>query len=252
MCNKSDSFLCNRCKSARYCSKSCQQADWPTHKLLCANFSTFDPSSRPSNDHIQAILFPVEDKKPKIVWLHCKWNDDDEDERYQFAEFEPFFGPDTLTGRLLIQYNPVLKRKLSDTICITHRETFLVDGSKANRSIASITALEPERWHHDWRGTIIAYGMIGLDYNETTYRDLSMNDFRHITDFFLSHNSDPSPVTQQPVGTKVEGVRINCLGDQKMLNRPHFEAVEVYSTDPIFSKHDTSDIANRIGLPVFT
>lgn len=37
-----------------------------------------------------------------------------------------------------------------------------------------------------------------------------------------------------------------------MLNKPNFEAVEVPSTDAIFSEHDTSDIAERIGLPIFT
>jgi hypothetical protein len=35
-----------------------------------------------------------------------------------------------------------------------------------------------------------------------------------------------------------------------MLNKPHFEAVEIVSIDAIFSKHNTSDIAKRIGLPV--
>jgi hypothetical protein len=37
-----------------------------------------------------------------------------------------------------------------------------------------------------------------------------------------------------------------------MFNKPHFEVVEIPSTDPIFSKHDISDIAKRIGLPIFT
>jgi hypothetical protein len=50
----------------------------------------------------------------------------------------------------------------------------------------------------------------------------------------------------------VKGVKINCIGDQKVFNKPHFEAVEVSLTDPIFSSYDTSDIAKRIGLPVFT
>lgn len=50
----------------------------------------------------------------------------------------------------------------------------------------------------------------------------------------------------------MKGVRINCLGDVKMLKRPPFEEIELPSTDRIFTKHDTSDIADRIGLPIFT
>ncbi|KAF2812289.1 uncharacterized protein BDZ99DRAFT_383671 [Mytilinidion resinicola] len=80
-----------------------------------------------------------------------------------------------------------------------------------------------------------------------------MNDFRHIADYFLTYGYIPAPATQQqPKGINVKGVKINCLGDQKMLHKPPFEAVEVSATDPIFSAHDTSDIAKRIGLPIFT
>lgn len=77
-------------------------------------------------------------------------------------------------------------------------------------------------------------------------------DFRHIADFFLSYGYKPKPATQQTSDIKVKGVRINCIGDRKMFNKPYFEAVEVSSTDSIFSEHDTSDIAECIGLPIFT
>ncbi|OMP83424.1 hypothetical protein BK809_0004805 [Diplodia seriata] len=79
-----------------------------------------------------------------------------------------------------------------------------------------------------------------------------MNDFRHVTDYFRSCGYEAAPATEQSTGGKLKGVRINCVGDQELLKRPHFEAVEILSTDPIFSKHDTSDIAQLIGLPVFT
>src|SRR5882762_8668148 len=68
------------------------------------------------------------------------------------------------------------------------------------------------------------------------------------TDYSLSYGYIPGPATQQ----SVKGVKINCIGDQKMSNKPNFEAVEIPSTDPIFSTHDTSDITKRIGFPIFT
>ena len=251
VCNKFDARLCNQCKSARYCSTACQHADWPTHKLLCAIFSRFDASSRPTDEHFQAILFPVDGRKPKVVWLHCKWCDNDDDGRYQYAEVSSFLGPDAFPRRAPIQYNPVLKRGLSDTVYVSYRDTFLIDGSKANSSIAGITSTKPGQYH-DWRGPIIAYGKVGLGIDQTACKDLDMTDFRHIADYFLSYGYKPTPATQQTTGKKVKGVKINCVGDCKMFNKPHFEAVEVSSTDPIFSEHDTSDIAERIGLPIFT
>lgn len=250
VCNKSNTRLCNRCKSARYCSTTCQSADFPTHKLLCAVYSTFDTSSRPTDEHFQAILFPPGDNKPKVVWLKCKWYDDDSG-RYQLPQTGSFLGPDACGSHTPILYNPVLKRKLSDTICVCYRDTFLIDGSTTNNSIASITATKSGQYH-DWRGPIIAYGMIGLGVNQTDCRDIDMNDFRHITDYFLWYNSEHTPATQPSPGAKVEGVKINCLGDRKMFSKPYFEAVEVSSTDPIFSGYDTSEIAKRVGLPIFT
>lgn len=255
LCNKTDAHFCMRCKSISYCSKACQKNDWPTHKLLCATFSSFDSLSRPSNESFRAILFPVEDKKLKLIWLHCTWrsSDDDKDGRdtYQNPEVTPFIGPNACERDAPIQYNPVLKRKLSDTIYVCHQDSFLIDGSTANNSVATIMATTAGQ-KHDWRGPIIAYGRVGLGNDPTICRDLDMNDFRHITDYFLSYNTKPAPAPQQPLDTMIKGVKINCVGDQKMFNKPHFEAVEVSSNDLIFSEHDTSDIAQRIGLPIFT
>ena len=255
LCNKADAHRCQRCKSSSYCSKSCQQIDWSTHKLLCATFSSFDSSSRPSNESFRAILFPVDDKNPKLVWLRCTWrrfgDDEDDADAYQKPEVTSFLGPDACERDAPIQYNPVLKRKLSDTIYICHRDSFLVDGSKTNNSIAGIMTTTAGQ-KHDWRGPVIAYGKVGLNNDPTFCRDLDMNDFRHIADYFLSYNANPAPASQKPLGPKIKGVRINCVGDQKRFDKPHFEAVEVFLTDLIFSDHDTSDIADRIGLPIFT
>ncbi|KAF1981305.1 hypothetical protein K402DRAFT_342719 [Aulographum hederae CBS 113979] len=50
----------------------------------------------------------------------------------------------------------------------------------------------------------------------------------------------------------IKGVKINCLGDEKVFGKPHFEAVEVPLSDSIFFTHRTSPIAERIGIPIFT
>jgi hypothetical protein len=60
------------------------------------------------------------------------------------------------------------------TVYVCHRDTFLVDGSKANNSIAGITATKPGQYH-DWRGPIIAYGKVGLGIDQTACKDLDMN-----------------------------------------------------------------------------
>ena len=185
------------------------------HKLLCAIFASFDASKRPTDEHFRAILFPVDDRKPRVVWLHGKWLDDDEDGRYQSPDIGFLLGPDAFAKHAPIQYNPVLKRALLDTIYVCYRDTFLADGSKANDSIAAITATKPGQ-HHDWQGPVVAYGMAGLGINQAACKDLNMTDFRHVADYFLSYNSKPIPASSQQTTSKtVSGVRINCLGDLK-------------------------------------
>jgi hypothetical protein len=53
------------------------------------------------------------------------------------------FGSDTLQKHMPIQYNPRLKKNLPNTIIITYRDTFLVDGSQPSKSIESINATQP-------------------------------------------------------------------------------------------------------------
>lgn len=250
VCDKEDAKFCARCKCTSYCSKACQQEDWSTHKLLCASFSSFATSRRPTADHHRAVLFDPEKAKPEFIWLLCKWRSDfDEEGGYQAPETGTFLGSDVTSKDAPIQYNPRLKKRLSNTINVTYRDTFLIDGSRPNRSVASIIATQPGEYH-DWRGPIIAYARKGSGLEPPACKDFDMIDFRHVTDYFLSYGYEPHKA--QTSVARVQGVRINCLGDEKMLKRPHFEQIELPITDAIFTQHDTSDIADRIGISILT
>src|SRR5436190_14345367 len=161
MCNASHTQLCSRCLSSRYCSPDCQRADWPTHKLLCRTYSTFNSHGRPSSDHALAIIFPPNKPKPELFWLHCPWADEDVEEGYPrhcSPKISGLLGDNTTSAFDCIQNNPVLNRKLRNTISIGYRDTFLIDGSQPNKSIATITTPELVR---DWRGPIVVYGNFG-------------------------------------------------------------------------------------------
>lgn len=248
VCTGPNARLCSQCKGSRYCSPTCQRNDWRSHKLLCAAFSSFETSTRPSDEHFRAIFFPVDEEKPKLVWVHCPWG---LLERYQSPDLDPFFGTDVSLDRVSVHTNPLLKRKLSDTFKICHRDAFLTDGSITNKSVASITARRPGQCY-DWRGPIIVYGMVGTNVDPIACKSLDMTDFRHIVDYLLWYNCKPLSASQYTLSETVMGVRINCVGDREMSHKPLFEAVQVPLTDPVFLRHDTSDIAERIGLPILT
>ncbi|KAK8043446.1 hypothetical protein PG993_005876 [Apiospora rasikravindrae] len=190
ICEKPDSPRCARCKSAFYCSKACQLIDWPVHGLLCGPFATFNTANRPTKDHFRAIVFLPNKYKPKFRWIYCKWHELEYGYRYQCPEASTLVGEGCRVEQAILQSNPVSNRQLDDGITISFRDTFLVDGSARNKGVLSIITTQPGDYH-DWRGPITAYGKVGPGSSQTHCRDLDMNDFHHIADFFLSYGSLP-------------------------------------------------------------
>ncbi|KID74370.1 Ubiquitin carboxyl-terminal hydrolase 19 [Metarhizium brunneum] len=185
VCDKHDARLCGRCKSVRYCSAECQKEDWPTHKLPCKAFSNFDVSTRETSEHFRVLFFPV-NEKPKFIWLEGKWVDG-----YQYLEIGSLPGIKGFLDEATIQYSSRLGRKLDDSIYIIARDEFRIDGSLPNKGVAAITSTKPGR-HYDWRGPFIAFGKCRRGLRARKCRDIDMQDFRHVVDFFLSYGS-PSP-----------------------------------------------------------
>ena len=218
--------------------------------MLCPSFSSFATSNRPTPDHYRAVLFDPDKSKPTFIWLPCEWlQDEDGKNVYQMPKIATIIGSDTGPGDISLQYDSRLKRPLPNTIFIMFRDTFLVDGSRPSQSIASITAAQPGE-HLGWRGPVFAFAKKGLGIDPPACMDLDMVHSRHVVDHFLSYGYK-SPKAQANAQL-VKGVRINCRGDVQILKRPPFEAIDVPSTHAIFTKHDTSDIADWIGIPILT
>ncbi|KAI6081698.1 hypothetical protein F4821DRAFT_248645 [Hypoxylon rubiginosum] len=179
LCGAPSAFgSCKQCKCAYYCSPLCQILDWQIHGLLCAAFSKFKHKKRPSKNHYRAILFPADQEEPRLIWLLCRWHREEGRKRDQYPDVEPFIGTDTFTN-----IEPIIKG--SDSIYVCYRDTFLIDGSHHNKSVAAITATELQL-PYNWRGPFIAYGKKGLGLGPAACRDLDMDDFRYVTEFFLS------------------------------------------------------------------
>ncbi|KAI0859098.1 hypothetical protein F4860DRAFT_516165 [Xylaria cubensis] len=255
VCNRPTYLFCNSCELTGYCSQECQQTDFPTHGLFCPDFSNLELArleGRPRRS-ILAILFPVDHELPIPIWLPCRrigLDAANTDARGRRPIVEHLLPHRLTIKRDFIRTDLVLARELSDTICLCYCDFNDDWGLDTNKSIEKITATGPGQYSK-WEGTVIAYGKTGLDLGPSRHRDLWMDDFRHIADYFLSCGFNlalPKTPCSLP---NVKAVRINCMGD-KILNRPQFEQIELPANDPIFTVHDTSNILDRIDVPVST
>ncbi|KAK8872462.1 Ubiquitin carboxyl-terminal hydrolase 19, partial [Apiospora arundinis] len=206
MCNKADASLCRQCNSAFYCSKKCQTADFPIHKLLCSDFKTFNATSRPSGEHFRAIIFPVVERKPNFIWLHCK----SDSEGYQCPDIEALLGPNAPLSQKPIRYNPILDKP---------QDTALVDGSKPNESVRSILNTKAGRYF-DWCGQLGAYNTVGLSLDPERCQDLDMNDLRHIADYLISLDHYRNPPTALS-GMSTDSEKAIFTTDPSVVDRPH-------------------------------
>ncbi|KAI0543844.1 hypothetical protein F4679DRAFT_592235 [Xylaria curta] len=247
VCSKQTALVCHICRCTYYCSQECQRTDFPIHGLLCSNFTDHERTERP-NRHTRAILFPVDQERPKTIWLPRRrigLNAENTDDRSRGS-----------VGQLLPQGFTVIKRYFlaredSNMICLCYCDFSTSGESETNQSIKRITTTRPGQYS-DWVGAVIAYGKTGQSLGSGGQRDLDMNDFRYTAKYFLSCGFNLA-LWEMPCGLpNVRAVRINCAGD-KLLNRPEFEQIELAANDRIFDViYDTSDILDRIGIPVFT
>lgn len=123
-CPEPHSKLCAGCQAIHYCSKECQKADRSTHKLLCSSFKEFEATKKPTKDHWRAILFPIDEQKPRFIWVVGEWQI-----FLGRARYLPYDVKELLDGdygsSLWVEDNARLGRDLKDCVQIRYRDNFL-------------------------------------------------------------------------------------------------------------------------------
>ena len=162
ICNKSPAKDCASCKSARYCSRECQQLDWPLHKTLCKKIGKL--SSRPTTPSKLGILLSADDPDPRFIWVPCpKAVLPQSSTRFDSPVVEHLLG-DRITHaaeRFNVGKNEVRGYELDHTVVLHARDNWLNDGSKPNQAALALTDW---KLPYDWRGNILIMsykGMVG-------------------------------------------------------------------------------------------
>ncbi|KAI0160716.1 hypothetical protein GGR57DRAFT_499394 [Xylariaceae sp. FL1272] len=161
----------------------------------------------------------------------------------QVPQVEPFLGAID-PFELPVCVNMVLSRALANKTTLHMEAGMLLFGGEpsavTNRSIGAITSTSGA-CSLDWRGPMVAHANVGRDILAERCRDVNMADFRHIADMLISYvgpqqehvPSVPASIYQSRSHT-VQGVRINCIGDQVMFNKLRFEQVSFSRADSLF------------------
>ncbi|PVH99544.1 hypothetical protein DM02DRAFT_729122 [Periconia macrospinosa] len=253
VCGKEKPQLCRLCDSIWYCSSRCTQADLPIHSLLCSQLSRFPSCTRPNDQSFRAILFPVNEKKPELVWLHCEYSERNGPFWQQVPVISNLWGNVRLQPSSWVNVESQGENmEPSHTISIYQIKEYDLDLSQSNTSIANIISTISHQ-HYDFRGPVVACGRKAGVRDHDAWRDIELTDFYHVVSIFLRINASNQPRVNPRLPSsaiKITGVLINCIGDEKLKNAPRFEPVHIPADNPIFSRLPTCDIGQHIGISI--
>lgn len=151
----------------------------------------------------------------------------------------------------LIGRNLLRDRVLANTLEVTCRETFAVDGSQVKKSIVKATN---DCTGITWKGPIVALKKRGLGMDPHFYMDIDLQDYRDVVDYFISYGNESVQdiqVGRKDTKGKVRGVKINCVGDQRAFGAEVYSPVDVPIDHPVFYE-PIAPISSSVGMPLHT
>ncbi|KAF2868069.1 hypothetical protein BDV95DRAFT_501280 [Massariosphaeria phaeospora] len=245
MCKNLGTQSCTDCREIRYCSQACQKSDWPVHELLCKALKDFGHEKRPGPNFKRAIYFPVAGPKPHFIWLRI--SDD--------AVVDLSTVPEDTTDMTLafaVTNNRVLHRVLDTTLAfvakmIQLRPKSATASPEPNRSLTTVD----EEFLRFWGGPALVFGFKDEDGQKRRGCDLGPMDFRHAVDHFRAlYYKGQSRRIEHIEGDKVKGVRLNCLGDTDICQRPQFEGLDVSAAACTWPTEVKSSLTENIDIPL--
>ncbi|KAK0440446.1 uncharacterized protein EV420DRAFT_1132043 [Desarmillaria tabescens] len=152
ICDAPSRSRCSQCHNVAYCSSEHQAQDWPAHKAYCKLVST------PGITTYDAILFGVNETRPRMIKLPWSWGADYEElepeERYQMLEKQPWYSERSAFVRtLFIDTFGATPVKLGYTLAVQYDDHFKINGSPVNRCIQAIMGGEAAI---RWAGNVMA------------------------------------------------------------------------------------------------
>lgn len=263
LCHTKGVNLCGGCNGVKYCSTHCQKKDWPLHKTVCKqygkhgkNINPLKPDAR-IGEHFIGLLFPVEgDGKPIVVWLPAKKRDG-----VKSVDLEALLGPVEPDMRFPILANAYTDKVLPTNLnfCPKGRNINDLKDEPVNKTLK---ALIGDNMAWECSGDFVVFA----SHNTTEEpENLYPCDVRHFIDYLMAWKSLHYvstlyiPGFSEP-GPLVEGILINCDGDQKYMGRPYYSRISIHADHNINSINSINSMTKRhvpeiplyLGLTLYT
>ncbi|KAN0123655.1 hypothetical protein V8E53_015925 [Lactarius tabidus] len=179
VCGTPTAKWCAGCRSAPYCDKGHQKKDWRSHKEYCLKVKAAGANT------FEAILFPANDTKPRLVKIPWELSPENEDEpTYQNLDTDIWFKhPDKSIRELGFNRWGINGPALGRTLCFIYDDDFLINGSPLNRCIVDVTG---GRARHRWCGNILG---LRRPYTYGFYANVDMQeDLKPFVTYFEEYN----------------------------------------------------------------
>lgn len=261
MCSSTSSNHCTTCQSSSYCSKTCQKADWPVHKLICrAPILLHAYAEHPSYPSYDAVLFPEKEQRPRFITFTAKHPYSNVysygDDGYGYGQDkQPHPGVQILHSHpertVTITGNVLRSRSRTDTkIELYYNDTHPAYGTGINQSIVAVTTGGMLR---RWRGSVLAVKFQIPVCDPLRYADMNPVDFRDVVDLLCTFpvmdiNDMTNIAAALSPNAEVPAVRINSPGDQA-LGRPKFEEIKIRA-DSVACSAPIASISQLIESPL--
>ena len=196
ICDKITTSRCSKCKSAGYCCRECQVADWPTHKFFCASLP-FPPkmNGNPRVRTIAGLLLNSGSLTPSIVQLPLNIDF----ESFKLPNTKSFIGAQESTNYM--QSNPFTNENLKDSLVFIFRDNFLNDGSSPNKCVENMMK---GRNNYPWKGPVLVIKQKGIfpeDLCRNEFDDINSKDFKDVVDYFCWYGNK-SPAMEQIIQSR--------------------------------------------------
>ncbi|CZR70273.1 uncharacterized protein PAC_20174 [Phialocephala subalpina] len=194
VCGIDTNLVCKNCKSAGYCSSTCQAKDLALHQLLCGKLQPFlEANPRPENNytttHKLALLFDKNENSPEFIWIETKITMSDDGTYNLTCDLSEWLGYDgdadggSGDGEAFIHARHDKKIQVWKASGAIAQNPGIFTLTEGGWDFGMVDDAYPDRL----RGTIIGMGVESLkdDTRVTKYRDVTLDDLRVALSCFL-------------------------------------------------------------------